>query len=48
MPVRKDKANTAGQMEIDMLENGLKICSTAKVSLFGMMIGFILVIGKTT
>ena len=46
MPLRKVRVNIAGQMEIDILENGGIICWMGKVYLSGMMIGCILVTGK--
>ena len=46
MPLRKVRVNIAGQMEIDILENGGIICWMVKDYLSGMTIGCILVTGK--
>jgi len=46
MLLKKDKASTAGPMEIDTLENGRTICSMDRASSCGMMIVYIWAIGK--
>lgn len=44
---KKVKESTVGQMVTDMSVNGVLICLMEKDFLSGMMIGYILVIGRT-